>query len=777
MFTNKFKKSLIFIFASLFILTLALFSVNLNIVKADSKLDITMYKGASVRLQEDSGLRFKATLTNYNPEDNLEYGMVIVPKDYLTTYNITDNYVTDFDSLVEKGTISTYINAKVKPVESDGEWIVQHSIINIRDYNYARDFVGIAYAFNGTSYQYAISNDNERSITFVASAVLNDLYYNENLDESDRTLYNTNKTLLTDFVEQGIANVTANFNPSIDGRISLSAGTGCVLQINSTENIKLDWRYSSSNTNVAAVSSVGEVSAYSVGKVDITAKCAGLYEETVIIDVSGQQFDFSAYWRTTPGIDVWEKDGVDLGDDYALEKLQEYKDAGLNVFNPGRSTVWEYNASAGSFNISNLKRLMDLCSKVGLKVLVFDEYIRSMCNPSDENTSLHYMLDDKWRDAFFTNGVYDEQKVVDYIQANTPYTSHPAFYGFDLYDEPYKEQLDRISKVYAALREVYPTTYIHVCLHPRTSYPPEWDQVTTGKYYEDFLTTGGLEYLFFDDYPMYNDTNGIDGTYIYRLKWRAEICKAKGIDLKAATQTYGANESRYRQLDEADLYWLNNMLLGFGVKDIYYYTYLDELDEKNSQKEDANTFIDYGTGEKNATYSSMKKIMAEMQLLAPMALQFDYNAAQVHTGTKGRGDKAPYTGTIENQSKIENDTFVGNKISSVSVDYEGTLVTELTKGDDEFMYMVQNIADPDNVNATTNGKQSVTLTFQNDVKEFILFEGGKYKKVVLDGNAYTLNLDAGQAAYIFMVNIENVVENTGSIDDLLTNGETYPLAN
>ncbi len=751
----KLRKNLIVVLVSALLVFVSLFGISSYTAKADiGNVSVNMNKGASVRLSTKSGLRFSAVLDNYNPDAGLEYGVVIVPKDYLTTYNINGNYVPEFNALVDNGTINTYINGKALPVQIDGKWTIQHSIVNLKTGNYDRDFIGIAYAFDGSNYQYATANDNERSITYVASAALNDLCYNEDLALEKKALYTENKDLLETFVTTGIANVTDDFNPIIDGDVKVNAGFNSLLKIFGTGGVKLQWLWESSQTNVAMVSSDGLVDALSNGITTITAKCSGLYQKAVDVTVDGKQYVFGAYRGVQRGKLLWSDvngtviEDVEEGNRVALRRLQEYKDAGLTVYLPELTGAFGSYNGTNSWKESDAKRVFDLCEQVGLKVLITDSWLTEICNPS-------VYTEEDFQKYFYTNGVYDENKLVARILKDTPYVNHNAFYGINLYDEPDYKQLDRFCKVYNAIKKAYPDMYVHSCLLPG---PRSYENWTLDKYFNDYIDNGFDDYLMYDRYPI--NESSIMSSYMSTLKWSAELCKEKGIDLQMAAQTY--KSGTLRNLDESDLYWLNNMLVGFGVKKVMYYTYYGKDDEGTGN--DEYSFINADDAQ-TEVYRSMKKIMSEMQLLAPMALEFDYNASAIYRGSEGTGKHTHYEG-------FNNDTLA--KISNANVDNERALVTELKNKNGEFMYMVQNVADP-NCTCAYNTKQTTTLTFSSDVKSFTVFKDGRYEKVKLDGNTYTVTLDAGHAVYILLTDdVIRFMDGKVNVDDLVNKGETNP---
>ncbi len=756
--------------ASFLMLVVSMLGIGYVSASADmGNLSITMKKGASIRLSTQSGIRFCGILTNYDSNADLEYGVVIVPKDYLTKYDIQGDYVTKLDELVEQGEISTYINAPVLPVQADGQWVIQHSIVNIKKGNYDREFFGVAYAFDGSNYLYATPNDNERSVTYVASAVLNELHYDENISAANKTLYESNQTLLENFVTVGVANSTDNFAPVLNGDAQLAAGDFAPLRLENTQDVNLQWVYESENTNVAAVSSKGLVNALSAGTATITAKSSGLYEESFDVTVEGAQYDFGAYIGTGTSRPLWSKplldaegnvqmsesgyaqfeviEDVEEGNAVALAKLQEYKDAGLTVYMPGLyATTW----GTDTFSSRAAKRVLDLCQQVGLKVILTDEWLRSLITSTNFETT------------YYTDGVYDETKLISKIESMfSLHVNHSAFYGIDLYDEPDVSKADRIGKIYKAIKKAYPDIYVHCNLLPKT----EYSAAEREAYYRAFFEAG-LDYLMYDEYPM--NQYSIGPSYISLLKERAELCKEVGIDMQPVTLT--AQWGATRKIDEADLYWLNNMLVGFGVKNVYYYTYYtiggyDSNGEPYHQ--DGYAFIDNKDAQ-TPTYTAMQKIMAKMQLVASTALKYDYSTAAVYKGnyslTNGTHKHYTTSNVIGTFAKIVDD--------GVKVDNEAALVTELKDEKGGYMYMLQNVADPD-CTCAYNVAQTTTLTFTSDVKTITVFKDGKWEKVTLNGNAYSVTLEAGHAVYIEIPSVKaKVFIDDGASTEINLNDQT-----
>ncbi len=404
--------------------------------------------------------------------------------------------------------------------------------------------------------------------------------------------------------------------------------------------------------------------------------------------------------------------------------LQEYKDAGLEVYMPGTAvtfSVWGASNGATLWAESNAKRVFDLCEQVGLKVLLMEDWLLKITNANE------------YTDEKFETTWGDHDKLVARIKNDmAPYVNHPAFYGVMLTDEPKVEMAERYGKVYKAIKEAYPEVRVYYNLLPGED----------NSYYEAFINAMEPEYLTFDQYPLYGNKR-IYAKYISDLQRIAALCAANGVDLEVVTQaTKKTNGTAWRSLDEADLYWLNNMLAGFGVKNIYYYTYYTKPDSDTETYEDGYAFID-NDGNPTATYTSLQKIMAEMQLLAPVILEYDYNSSAVYEGAEGYGG---FYGHSHYEDFVDGTLA---KIQSVSVDNERALITELKNADGEYMYMIQNVADPD-CSCSYNKAQTTTVTFTADVTSITVYTNGVAEEITLTGNTYTVTQTAGQAVYIVL---------------------------
>lgn len=462
---------------------------------------------------------------------------------------------------------------------------------------------------------------------------------------------------------------------------------------------------------------------------------------------SGKQFNFYGYSSASNG--EWTIDGVtySAGEDFrTVERVREYKDAGMTIYFPQHQALY----TGQEFETSDTKKALDMALEAGIdKVILNDQRIQRLSRKTGGIVG-------EGKDFATTEDL--EATMASYI---APYKDHPAFYGLMLGDEPFYAMHEAYGQVYKALKKVCPDCFIQYNLNPITAgkdpakiddrFPKleegegvglDWKEIVAlryEKYLRLFLDSTGADYVQYDQYPL-KSKDYIDEYYIYGLQMVAELAKEYDIDFYFVSQTYGQTDGNAspRMLSEADLYWLNNMLVGFGVKTISYFTYWTKSDNNTEHFIDGNSFITW-YGEKTKIYDWMKQIMAEEQKLAPTILNFDYKTSKVYTTPP----MVFPSGHAEWTLQTEDFTALKN----VGVNKEVALVTELyDKEKSNYMYMVQNIVDP--VNKGSKAYQTVELTFDSKYKYVAVFVKGERTLMKLDDGKLVLKHKAGEATYV-----------------------------
>ena len=487
------------------------------------------------------------------------------------------------------------------------------------------------------------------------------------------------------------------------------------------------------------------LSAISLSSLALSA-CGGMGNPPDYSD-SNLQFEFYGYSAASTG--EWTIDNVkySAGEDFrTVERIKEYKEAGMSIYFPQHTAA--YNGQ--DFETSTTKRALDMALEAGIdKVILTDPRIQQL---SKTNGGLI------GEGKQFASEEELDALVAQYME---PYTSHEAFYGIMLGDEPFWRMAESYGQMFKAIKRVHPECFIQYNLNPITAgqdatkiderFPPleegegeglSWKEIVAlryEKYLRAFMDATGAKYIQYDQYPM-KKKNVIDEYYIYGLQQVAELAKEYEAEFYLVTQTYAQSDGNPnpRKLGMEDLYWLNNMSLGFGIKQISYFTYWTKSDNNTEHFLDGYSFITW-YGERTKLYDYMKQIMAEEQKIAPTILNFDYQTSKVFV-------KAP---TVFNASHTDfiMDTQDFAVLESVEINKEVALVTELHDDvKDYYMYMVQNIVDP--VNKGSKAFQTTVLTFGEEYEYAALYEKGEQRLVKLDKGTLTLKHKPGEATYV-----------------------------
>lgn len=266
-----------------------------------------MQSGASVRLDEVTGIRYKAyvpeALREKAEEGEATLGFVIAPTDYFEAakaYRVgnSPDYVKELKLLsANDAAVSVPLLYSI-PVQEDGAWIVQGSIGTILYKNLNRSFSAVAFSLENGTYTYAdYDSSNERSASYVASAALNDP--NGNYDDEQ-------KDLLWKIVGGGIdqaAGLSETESEAVESRAialswrsvadKISVGDGQTFSLKTVVNYgsgdlsvstPVYWR--SSDESVLSVNEKGEAVARKEGKATVYASVG---EQTLTKEVTVQK--------------------------------------------------------------------------------------------------------------------------------------------------------------------------------------------------------------------------------------------------------------------------------------------------------------------------------------------------------------------------------------------------------------------------------------------------------------------------------------------------------
>ncbi len=156
--------------------------------------------GAAVRLSKDYenlGIRYQFSMSKENYEknkaDGAEFGIIIVPEDLLTAGREINaqtvfgiggkaiyNWATwngsewAYTSETGKTRIANYSATTLVEDEEDGSWGFSGSLVNLKEQNILREFRGYAYVKQGNSVEFVSTEENVRSMAYVAQKAVED---------------------------------------------------------------------------------------------------------------------------------------------------------------------------------------------------------------------------------------------------------------------------------------------------------------------------------------------------------------------------------------------------------------------------------------------------------------------------------------------------------------------------------------------------------------------------------------------------------------------------
>ncbi len=481
-------------------------------------------------------------------------------------------------------------------------------------------------------------------------------------------------------------------------------------------------------------------------------------------DYSKYTHRFDSYGYSGPSDGTYNIDNVeyDIGQDFrTLERYKEYKECGFNIYlaqtdininNEFNEEVW-----------AKEKTYMDAAYEAGLKIILNDQRIQwysmqrnsiiGVDDPNTEEVEEYAFASEAELDAYVTSCVQ-------------LYKDHPGFYGLMLGDEPRSYALTAYGQVYASLKRVLPDAFIQYNLlpgdmgyHEDQRFPelteaednPQWtDYERTLKQYEKYLNMfldvmPGIEYLQYDDYPIHNGF--IDEDYITALQVAAKVAGERGLELHIVSQAFGMYTSgpdsflHWVGPTKQDSQWMNNVLLGFGVKQIHYFTYWTKGDNRT----DGEFFIDGASfmtrgGDRTPLWYNMQEIMANNQKFAPVIKQFNYKGSKSYVVTPTNFDPTQVL-------KMDN-SYTFTKLTDVNVNKEIGLITELYDAENNnYMYMVMNV-----IGAGAEGSrayQTTTLTFSDEYTHVVVYKNGVGTPQKLEaGNKLTVKLAATEAVFV-----------------------------
>lgn len=208
---------------------------------------------------------------------------------------------------------------------------------------------------------------------------------------------------------------------------------------------------------------------------------------------------------------------VDTGVLNAEQAADDWKTLGMNM-------PMSFDYDPKRHKKEQMLEQLDACEKRGMKMIV-----------CDSRTSFHHYME--VGEDTYRKGVRE---------AAADFASHPAFFGFHVGDEPYKEQWEAAKRAYIVCREEVPVSM------PFINFLPYWDEnnfkdslgVNNEKYGEllnDFLSETGAKKFGYDYYGQcaYFEKERYKEVYFRNLKIFGEAARKNNAELYVSLLSVG----------------------------------------------------------------------------------------------------------------------------------------------------------------------------------------------------------------------------------------------
>ncbi len=476
--------------------------------------------------------------------------------------------------------------------------------------------------------------------------------------------------------------------------------------------------------------------------------------------ISTETIDVTAY--ATPPSENW--DGASgNANAITLENYTLIKEAGFTKI----LALYEGRGSTAADRNADVEMALALCNQLGLQYYALNGRFYNFVRP-EINASFFTEKFTVSGGVYKLNGTQVDP--YDYLQPNwkelyrttlaeilgdPAYLTNEDFAGHFASDEPSIKEMACVIeqvKAYAEFideRSGHGECYVNLLPSYASSaqLSGTGDTTTTYEQYVKFYFENLaklLGYVSYDHYP-FTANESVRTNHLYDLAMMASYCKANDVELRAFVQAYhyqktGENVDQSLS-SSAQLSWQIYSALAFGAKEISYYTYCG-----------SDSLFDYTTGETTTTYEWAKDINNDIASFGNAFMAYDWQGVMFYDKTTLNGYlnvneqmKAVTNGggtTVTAASEMAASVIVtSDEVSFVSTTDTilGVFATE--NGDDAYL-----VANYDLTSSST-----VTLTFTNATSA-IVYVNGAQTTVALENGVLTLNLGAGEGAFVVAQN-------------------------
>lgn len=702
--------------------------------------DFVMENGASVRVlqngesTEANGLRFIAELSKDTYENlkaqNASFGMVIVPRDYITDgYELTVNNLfgvnakySETAALGATQTIRRMTNIKelaAADKDGDGRYELYGAIRNILEKNLTREYVGVAYVYvNGTyilaSYYGNDIENNSRSIYYVSQKAID---ANDKYSAAVQTAYiDAYNGYLAELGATYKTTYTVNYIKTANGKTETETKT-----VDSTLNttVTLNAEEFDGYTLTSASTIVAKLYANKPNVFNFYYK-----------DNSAPSYDSVAWYYPT----LDSSNGYDNATNNAI--AQTMKDAGFTMVNLAGVGSLNLNSEA---NIEATKQIIAMFYRNGLQSVVYTS------NAQDGEMFGGSTLPD--------------------------FSDCAGFAGFLVWDEPLPTTaaMNRLAEYAAWYNSVYGASETPFMVNLFPSYAPCFENATGDyKTYVDYIKAycdmilsqvNGTKYLSTDSYPIM-----ADGTLKANFLYDLAVLKAYGLEydafVHACLQASGWDEGNTTQSvapTEEQMRLQLYTALAFGMDSVSWFSY-EPLNNTITDQSPVNF-----DGTKNeAVYNAMQAVNADLAAFGSLYKTYDWKGVIMSSPAKGTSIFGYYINQDPQYNaydRVKSESLFAKYLLSAS----NTKAFSSVSGSGNYIVGVMEDENGNEAFTVVNysapkDSKAVALTLKGvESAKYTVYIDGVAQEVEIGASGYTLNLQPGQGAFIVAANTEHTV--------------------
>lgn len=373
---------------------------------------------------------------------------------------------------------------------------------------------------------------------------------------------------------------------------------------------------------------------------------------------------------------------------------------------------------------------------MGLTMMFIDEVFAT--RGSQEYKDVLGYCEDVGMGAFLTlgNAATTEHAQVSWAADTTDYTQYPSVKAINYWDEPHRENLDRI----AALASDHVKKYGNKIDLFVNHYPNTSTHAFGGLSYFNFIKEysnkvltqldEGHRWLSADIYPLMGN-NTVRNTWLAGIE--ALAVNAKNFKAKTHFFIQITEHWDYRKVSEEDVRWQFFVNMAFGVQAFSYFTYRDSFIE--DQKFEDSCVSGKKSCVAHEEYYWAQTVNREILAFDHVYLNFDWQGTLPVIGENNT------SGTNANFDRLSYELTEVECLENVTAT-EDALVGAFKDKDGNDGLIVTNFNDP-----YYGTKNRVTLHFKNANRARVYYKG-EYKDYLVIDNQMTIPLNAGDGVFV-----------------------------